>query len=191
MGNWLQEIFWRHGIRSCVTLWDKILKKFRKSLWSKRLKVKKIPSFHLLLMGNVKLTFVHFSAASRSVWVYAAVRMWHRKWLKGSEKLWTFEAIFWILIFPDSWEGEEIDLKATKNQKSNILINPRRPLVRISLLNCLNLPIFEGLKLLRTNKIAAFSGIFLLGTKGSIFGPSRGKFGSKTLEVQIRLYTTT
>ena len=153
----------------------------------------KSPMFHWPLMGNVKLTFVHFSAALRSVWVYEAVRMWHRKWLKGSEKWWTFEAIFWILIFPDSWEDEEIDLKATKNQKSNILINPRRPLVRNLLLNCLkclNLPIFEGLKLLRTNKLAAFSGLFLLGTKSSIFGLSRGNFGSKTLEVEIRLYTS-
>ena len=133
----------------------------------------KSPIFHWPLMGNVKLTFVHFSAALRSVWVYEAVRMWHRKWLKGSEKWWTFEAIFRILIFPDSWEGEEIDLKATKNQKSNILINPRRPLVRISLLNCLkclNLPIFEGLKLLSTNKLAAFSGIFLLGPKVRFLG---------------------
>ena len=91
--------------------------------------------------------------------------------------------IFWILIFPDSWEGEEIDLKATKNQKSNILINPRRPLVRILLLNCLkclNLPIFEGLKLLSTYliKLLHLVDFSCWGPKVRFLGLSRGSFGS-------------
>ena len=55
-----------------------------------------------------------------------AQKMAERQW-----KMMDFETKFELWIFPDSLEGEEIDSKATKIQKSNILINLRRPLVRI------------------------------------------------------------
>ena len=39
------------------------LEKFGSEFLGQNQKVKKMSSFHLLLMGNVKLTFVNFSAA--------------------------------------------------------------------------------------------------------------------------------
>ena len=74
-------------------------------------------------------------------------------WECGTENAWKavkndgfLKQNFELWIFPDSLEGEEIDSKAMKIQKSNNLINPRRPLVRNLLLNCLkclNLPILR------------------------------------------------
>ena len=67
----------------------------------------KSPMFHWPLMGNVKLTFVHFSAALHSVWVYEAVRNVAQKMAERQWKLMDFwSKIFWCLIFPDSWGCE-------------------------------------------------------------------------------------
>ena len=111
----------------------------------------KSPMFHWPLMGNVKLTFVHFSAALHSVWVYEAVRNVAQKMAERQWKLMDFwSKLSYYLIITDSWGGE-IDSKATKIQKSNILITLRRPLVRISLfklLKCLNLLILKVWSLL-------------------------------------------
>ena len=60
-----RSIFWWRIVSSCVTLLDKIWKNTAsdfpsQSYWWRK---KKIPSFHRLLVGNVKLTFSHLVAA--------------------------------------------------------------------------------------------------------------------------------
>ena len=54
-----KSIFWWRIVSSCVTLLDKIWKNLASDFFGPKLKfrkVKKIPSFHMLLVGNVKLT---------------------------------------------------------------------------------------------------------------------------------------
>ena len=51
---------WRLGISSYVTLWDKILEKIQQVIYGQKVENEEITSFHMLLVGNVKLTFGNF-----------------------------------------------------------------------------------------------------------------------------------
>ena len=81
---------WRHFVRSCATLVDKIWKN-SKIFFVQNGQSEKSQIIHWPLMGNVKLTFVYFSPAFFPTWFYKAVSMWQRKWLKGSENCWILE----------------------------------------------------------------------------------------------------
>ena len=115
---------------------------------------------------------------------------WYRKWLKGSEKWWILKQNLRTLIFPDSLEDENFDSKATKIQKSNILINLRRPLVRICVIidkmsKFTYFWRFEAylIKLLHLVDFSCWGPkVRFLGYLGAILG--------QTLEVEIRLYTS-
>ena len=64
LGNQLLKVFFDDALSvRAVLCWTKFGKNLASDFFGPKLKfekVKKIPSFHMLLVGNVKLTFVHF-----------------------------------------------------------------------------------------------------------------------------------